>query len=97
MPRSRQRSRVPPRQPPAVAIWSAQIRYLGVGAMLIGGIWTLISLRKSVLSGFKSGLAATRAGNAGAVIAETEARVIPAVRFDYGIGAGQLREYPNER
>jgi putative OPT family oligopeptide transporter len=56
----------------ASAIWSAQIRYLGVGAMLIGGIWTLISLRKSVLSGFKSGLAATRAGNAGAVIAETE-------------------------
>ena len=40
--------------------------------MLIGGIWTLISLRKSVLSGFKSGLAATRAGNAGAAIAETE-------------------------
>jgi putative OPT family oligopeptide transporter len=38
----------------AGAIWSAQIRYLGVGAMLIGGIWTLISLRKSVLSGFKS-------------------------------------------
>ena len=56
----------------AGAIWSAQIRYLGVGAMLIGGIWTLISLRKSVLSGFKSGLAATRAGNAGAAIAETE-------------------------
>lgn len=43
-------------------IWSAQIRYLGVGAMLIGGIWTLISLRKSLLSGIRSGLAATRAG-----------------------------------
>src|ERR1700754_5155785 len=45
----------------AFTIWSAQIRYLGVGAMLIGGIWTLISLRKSLLSGVKSGLAATRA------------------------------------
>ena len=56
----------------AGAIWSAQVRYLGVGAMLIGGIWTLVSLRKSVLSGFKSGLAATRAGHAGAVLAETE-------------------------
>ena len=32
----------------------------------------LVLLRKSVLSGFKSRLAATRAGNAGAVIAETE-------------------------
>ena len=46
----------------AYAIWSAQIRYLGVGAMLIGGVWTLISLRKSLLSGVRSGLAATRAG-----------------------------------
>jgi len=31
----------------AGAIWSAEIRYLGVGAMLIGGLWTLVSLRKS--------------------------------------------------
>jgi putative OPT family oligopeptide transporter len=55
----------------AGAIWSAQIRYLGVGAMLVGGIWTLISLRKSLLSGIQSGLAATRAG-AAKVVAETE-------------------------
>lgn len=46
------------------AIWSMRIRYLGVGAMLIGGIWTLISLRHSLLSGIRSGLAATRAGGA---------------------------------
>ena len=45
-------------------IWATQIRYLGVGAMLIGGIWTLFSLRKSLLSGVRSGLAATRAGAA---------------------------------
>lgn len=51
----------------AGALWSAQIRYLGVGAMLIGGVWTLISLRKSLLSGVRSGLAATRAGAARAV------------------------------
>jgi putative OPT family oligopeptide transporter len=55
----------------AGAIWAAQIRYLGVGAMLIGGIWTLISLRKSLMSGVRSGLAATRAG-AAKVIAHTE-------------------------
>jgi putative OPT family oligopeptide transporter len=48
----------------AGAIWSSQIRYLGVGAMLIGGLWTLVSLRKSILSGIRSGLAATRAGAA---------------------------------
>ena len=45
----------------AGAIRSAQIRYLGVGAMLIGGIYTLFSIRKSILSGIRSGLAATRA------------------------------------
>lgn len=55
----------------AGAIWSAQIRYLGVGAMLIGGIWTLISLRNSLMSGIRSGLAATRAG-AAKVVAHTE-------------------------
>jgi putative OPT family oligopeptide transporter len=35
--------------------------------MLIGGVWTLISLRRSLLSGVRSGLAATRAGAARAV------------------------------
>ncbi|MCC6595051.1 MAG: oligopeptide transporter, OPT family [Rhodanobacteraceae bacterium] len=59
----------------AGAIWSSQIRYLGVGAMLIGGVWTLFSLRKSLLNGVKSGFAAARKG-AGAVVAETE-RDIP--------------------
>ena len=55
----------------AYAVWSSQIRYLGVGAMLVGGIWTLFSLRSSLLSGVRSGLAATRAGSS-KVIAETE-------------------------
>ena len=54
------------------AIWSAKIRYLGVGAMLTGGIWTLFSLRKSLASGIKSGLAAARKNTAGTVIAETD-------------------------
>ncbi|HYG06626.1 MAG TPA: oligopeptide transporter, OPT family [Stenotrophomonas sp.] len=56
----------------AYAIWSAKIRYLGVGAMLIGGIWTLFSLRKSLLSGIKSGFAAARKSTGGVAIAETE-------------------------
>ncbi|WP_288730012.1 oligopeptide transporter, OPT family [uncultured Pseudoxanthomonas sp.] len=56
----------------AYAIWSAKIRYLGVGAMLIGGIWTLFSLRKSLLGGIKSGFAAARKGSGGVALAETE-------------------------
>jgi len=55
----------------AGAIWSAQIRYLGVGAMLIGGVWALISIRSSLLSGVRSGLAAARAG-AGNALSHTE-------------------------
>jgi putative OPT family oligopeptide transporter len=61
-----------PAEDAAGALWSAQIRYLGVGAMLVGGLWALISLRSSLLSGVKSGLAAARAG-AGRTIAHTEA------------------------
>jgi len=57
----------------AFAIWSAKVRFLGVGAMLIGGVWTLFSLRNSLLAGIKSGFAAARKGAMhGAVIAETD-------------------------
>jgi putative OPT family oligopeptide transporter len=55
----------------ANVIWSRQIRYLGVGTMLIGGIWTLIAMRGSLMSGIRSGLAAARAGTA-RVVAHTE-------------------------
>lgn len=30
----------------AFAIWSAKIRYIGAGAMLVGGVWSLFKLRK---------------------------------------------------
>ncbi|MBC7988122.1 MAG: oligopeptide transporter, OPT family, partial [Luteimonas sp.] len=55
----------------AGAIWSTKIRYLGVGAMLIGGVWTLFSLRNSLLSGIRSGFAAARKST-GPAVAETE-------------------------
>ena len=45
----------------AYGIWSAQTRYIGVGAMLVGGLWTIFKMRSSLLSGIKSGLAAYRA------------------------------------
>jgi len=59
----------------AYAIWSTQVRYLGVGAMLIGGVWTLFSLRHSLVSGIRSGLKAER-GNGGDAMPATE-RDIP--------------------
>jgi putative OPT family oligopeptide transporter len=44
----------------AGAIWSAKVRYLGVGGMLIGGAWALFAIRRSLVSGIRSGLEATR-------------------------------------
>ena len=55
----------------AYGIWSSQIRFLGVGAMLIGGVWTLVSLRQSLFSGIRSGLGAER-GNGGGAVPVTE-------------------------
>lgn len=40
----------------AGAIRGAQVRYIGVGAMLIGGLWTIWSLRASLVAGVRSGL-----------------------------------------
>jgi len=40
----------------AQRIWSKRTRYAGVGGMLIGGLWTIFRLRKSLISGMTSGL-----------------------------------------
>ena len=40
----------------AFSIWTSKVRYLGVGAMLVGGIWALLSMRGSLLAGVRSGL-----------------------------------------
>ncbi len=38
-------------------IWNSQIRYLGVGAMVVGGIWSLIKLVKPLWDGIHASLA----------------------------------------
>lgn len=35
----------------AWTLWSKQIRYLGVGAMLVGGVWSIISVREGIFKG----------------------------------------------
>lgn len=55
----------------AYSIWSSQVRFLGVGAMLTGGVWTLFSLRQSLVSGIKSGLMVDHAAD-GAAVPATE-------------------------
>ncbi|MCH7556962.1 MAG: oligopeptide transporter, OPT family [Planctomycetes bacterium] len=51
----------------AHTIWSEKTRYIGVGGMLIGGLWTIFHLRKSLLSGITSGLKAYRDLSGGGV------------------------------
>lgn len=34
-------------------LWSTQVRYLGVGAMITGGIWSIISVRSGIVAGVR--------------------------------------------
>ncbi len=45
-------------------IWTSKVRYIGVGAMLVGGMWALWTLRHSLLSGIRSGLNVSANGQA---------------------------------
>jgi len=37
-------------------LWSTHIRFVGVGCMVVGGLWTLIDMRKTIASGLKKAL-----------------------------------------
>ncbi|MEO0555268.1 MAG: oligopeptide transporter, OPT family [Bacteroidota bacterium] len=41
-------------------IWSSQIRYLGVGAMVVGGLWALLSLRGAISGAVSAGIKAIK-------------------------------------
>ena len=42
------------------AVWGSQIRFLGVGSMVVGGLWALISLAKPITTAIQKGFAAIR-------------------------------------
>lgn len=56
----------------ASALWSSQIRYLGVGAMCVGGFWALIQMRSQLLTGVKSGLQALKEEKGGGSVERTD-------------------------
>ncbi|HEX2066780.1 MAG TPA: oligopeptide transporter, OPT family, partial [Candidatus Thermoplasmatota archaeon] len=56
---------------PAV-VWSRRIRYIGVGAMLVGGLWSLVKLRKPLTAAILQGVRGARAGRGGAEVPRTE-------------------------
>ena len=53
-------------------IWDSKIRYLGVGAMVIGGIWSLVKLFKPLIEGIKASLNALKNRDSESDIAKEE-------------------------
>jgi putative OPT family oligopeptide transporter len=43
-------------------IWGSYIRYIGVGAMVVGGLYTIFKLRSNLASGIKEAIAGIRGG-----------------------------------
>jgi putative OPT family oligopeptide transporter len=41
----------------AATIWTDQVRYIGVGGMTIGGLWSIVQIRRQLIAGIKSALA----------------------------------------
>jgi putative OPT family oligopeptide transporter len=44
----------------AGVIWSRQIRYVGVGTMLVGGLWTIISIRGAIVDSLRAAMSAAK-------------------------------------
>lgn len=49
----------------AMSLWSAQLRYVGVGIMLVGGVWTLLRLLRPVIDSMKVSFASMSKINKG--------------------------------
>ena len=60
----------------ANTIWDSEIRYMGVGAMVIGGMWSLIKLFKPLMIGIKTSLKVYSSVDSGAELPREE-RDIP--------------------
>lgn len=56
----------------AWTIWSSKIRYMGVGAMVVGGLFSLLKLRGPISSGIGAGLVAARHRQSGKSLPRTE-------------------------
>jgi putative OPT family oligopeptide transporter len=49
----------------AKAIGNTRIRYVGIGAMLVGGLWTLVQLRRPLMEGVRRSVVAYREASTG--------------------------------
>lgn len=55
-----------------MSLWSNHIRYMGVGCMLIGGVWTVITLFKPMILGLQKSFIAMRKMKSGKSFIRTE-------------------------
>lgn len=53
-------------------IWNTQIRYLGIGAMVVGGIWSIIKLAKPMIAGIKASLNSMKDYSEGKTVAQED-------------------------
>lgn len=60
----------------AMSYWVAHFKYVGVGTMLVGGIWTVIRLMKPIYLGIKASIVAVKKSSSG------QAPVIPRTEKD---------------
>jgi putative OPT family oligopeptide transporter len=56
----------------AAILWSTQTRYIGVGAMIVGGVWTLVKVRRSLVAGILAGIRAYQRAGGGERVLRTE-------------------------
>jgi len=55
-------------------LWSTQVRYVGVGTMLVGGLWSIWQVRSGIVAGV-TGLKGAGAGSAGGEVPRTERNI----------------------
>ena len=56
-------------------IWNTKIRYLGVGAMVVGGVWSLIKLFKPLIAGIQASINAVKSSYSGNTVSREESDI----------------------
>ena len=51
--------------------WDSQIRFMGVGAMIVGGLWSIVGVRHGIVKGFQGAVAAYQKRNSQETIERT--------------------------
>lgn len=44
----------------ADAVWADQVRYIGVGGMIVGGLWSIVQIRRQLAAGIRAAVAGLR-------------------------------------